>query len=217
MKFFKSGLVLVLVMNSSMLFSMEQKSSSTDSLTPVSPVGPVLPGDPVEPSEPPVNPTKKNWQTDSVNMGTSVDIDKTNISTEWQKSPSDITEVTNVTSGVVLVSKPLFSHRYIKPDGTGKCKFGETVGAWEKSPCARIYGSIPIVKTAKGTVVSSTGNIWSKAGSYSSKGPRDVTRVNNDEFETSGTGTTTTTTGTLTNTSSSTSNGSYTPTYLNRE
>ncbi len=58
---------------------------------------------------------------------------------------------------------PLFSHRHIKPDGTGKCKFGDKIGAWAKSPCAAIYGSRPIVNNnTGGSTAVTTPVTWSK-------------------------------------------------------
>lgn len=159
MKPLRAIVVFILLINSSLIFSMEYKSSAKDnsiSVNPVSPVGPVGPIDPVGPVGPtdsgPVNP---KGDIDSIDVGVNVDFDKDSI----RNDEIDFNEYADDKKPGVSNSVLLFSLRHVKPDGTGKCKFGNITGAWEKSPCSKIYGATPIVKKSTGSpgVTTTTG------------------------------------------------------------
>lgn len=64
-------------------------------------------------------------------------------------TPVSADQLANTTTSTATSSStPQFGIRDVKPHGTNQCKYGDKIGSWEGSPCARLYGSNPIVSSA---------------------------------------------------------------------
>lgn len=64
-------------------------------------------------------------------------------------TPVSADQLANTTTSTATPSStPQFGIRDVKPHGTNQCKYGDKIGSWEGSPCARLYGSTPIVSSA---------------------------------------------------------------------